>query len=170
MDKLLIYISYDQYDYTNYFNLAINNDLFIEYYSEDKIDDLFKAVSEKENGMKSFELYVVQDENALEWNYLTALQEHGIETHPVNAKAPEQLCQIMSALFGGDYEVKSKENALNKKLINIVYFGNCALQRDNCETGETLRKAEEILNHGGEEMTELARIIEEKYERMDRHE
>ena len=70
----------------------------------------------------------------------------------------------MNALFRGEYKVSSKDDASNKKLINIVYSGYCALQKDSCETGEALRKAEEILNHGGEEMTELARIIEEKYE------
>ncbi|MCI9105723.1 MAG: hypothetical protein HFG57_07160 [Lachnospiraceae bacterium] len=170
MDKLLIYISYAQYDYTNYFNLAINDDLVIEYYSEDKIDDLFEVIIEKENEMKSFEMCVVQDEDALEWDYLMAFQKHGIGTCPVSSKDPEQLCQIMNALFGGEYKVSSKDDASNKKLINIVYSGYCALQKDSCETGEALRKAEEILNHGGEEMTELARIIEEKYERMGRHE
>ena len=34
------------------------------------------------------------------------------------------------------------------------------------EIEKTLVQAEEILKNGGEEMTELARIIKEKYERM----
>lgn len=170
MDKLLIYISYDQYEYTNYFHLAINDDVVIEYRPEEKVDDLFKTIIEEESVNKSFELYIVQDENASEWDYLKAFQEYGIEIHPISNTDTEQLCQVMNTLFDGEYGIGGKDDISNKKLIGILYSGNCVSQRDNCETGETLKQAEEILKRGGEEMTELARIIREKYERMNRHE
>lgn len=170
MDKLLIYISYDQYEYTNYFHLVVNDDVIIEYCSEEKVDRLFEMIIEKENRVKSFELHVIRDENALEWDYHKAFQEHGIEIYTVNSNDPEKICQIMNARFDGKYGVCGKDDATNKKLINILYSGNCVFQKENYETGETLRQAEEILNRGGEEMTELARIIREKYERIDTHE
>ena len=76
----------------------------------------------------------------------------------------------MNVLFDREYEISGKDDVSNKKLINIVYSGNCVLQKDNYKTGEILRQAETILNRGGEEMTELARIIKEKYDRMERYE
>lgn len=170
MDELLVYISYDPYEYTNYFHLAVNNEVVIEYCAEESVDSLFDIITAKESRGKNFKLYVVQDEKALEWDYLRAFQDHGIEMHPVVIdKDSGQLCQIMSALFDGEYGVSGEDDTSNRKLIKIVYVGNCVLQKDTYEADETLRQAEEILNRGGEEMTELARIIREKYERMDRH-
>ncbi len=169
MDKLLIYISYDQYEYANYFHLAVNDNVIIEYYTEEKVDNLFEMIIEKESKVKIFELYVVQDENALEWDYIQKFQDYGIETHPVSNKDSEQLCQIMNTLFDGEYKVSGEDDISDSKPINILYFGNCVLQKDNYETNETLSQTEEIFNCGCGEMTELARIIREKYERMDRH-
>ena len=170
MDKFLIYINYDQFEYINYFHLAINDNLVIEYRPEEKVDDLFETIIEKESVSDSFELCVVQDKDALEWNCFKAFQKYGIETYPKSNKDLEKLCRVMNLLFNGEYVIDGKDYISNKQLINILYFGNCVLQRDNFETGETLKQAEEILKHGGEEMTELARIIREKYERMNRYE
>ena len=170
MDKLLIYMSYDKGEYRNFFHLSVNEDVVIKCCSEEEVDDLFHLIIEKERETKSFELYVVCDQNALEWDYFKAFQKHGIETHPLSSIDPEKLCQIMNVLFDREYEISGKDDVSNKKLINIVYSGNCVLQKDNYKTGEILRQAETILNRGGEEMTELARIIKEKYDRMERYE
>lgn len=169
MDKVLIYISYAQFEYTNYFHLAVNNEVVNEYCSEENVDLLFEKIIEKESNAKTFELFVVQDENALEWDCLEAIQKHGIEIHPLSDKKTDYLCQIMNLLFDGEYGISGKDDVLNKKLIHIVCSGNCFLQKDNCVSDEALKQAEEILKSGGEEMTELARIIKEKYERMNRH-
>lgn len=170
MDKLLIYISYDQYEYTNYFHLAVNANVAVEYCLEEKVDDLFEVIIEKESGEKSFELSVVRDENALEWDYLKAFWEHGVKIRSEISKEPEQLRPVMNVLFDGEYGLSGKDDASNKKLIEVLYSCNCVLKKDNFQTDETLKQVEEILNRGGEEMTELARIIKEKYERIDKHE
>ena len=52
MDKLLIYISYDQYEYANYFHLAVNDNVIIEYYTEKKVDNLFEMIIEKESRVR----------------------------------------------------------------------------------------------------------------------
>ena len=55
--------------------------------------------------------------------------------------------------------------------LNILFYGNVIFENDCGKADETLRQAEEILKYGnGEEKTELARIIREKYERMNKHE
>lgn len=169
MDKVLIYISYDQYEYTNYFHLAVNNEVVKYYCPEENVDILFKEIIEKESFAKTFELSVVQDENASKWDCLEAIQEHGIEIHPLNDINIDYLCQVMNSLFDGEYEISGKDDVFNKKLIHVLCSGTCFLQGDNCVPDEALKQAEAILKSGGEEMTELARIIKEKYERMNRH-
>lgn len=165
----MIYISYDQFEYTNYFHLIVNDKVVTEYCLEENVDTLFKTMIENESIDKTFELFVVQDEKALEWNYLEAIQKHGVEIHPLSNVDSDYICQIMNSLFDNEYEISSKDDVSNKKLIQILCSGNCFLQRDDCVSDEGFRQREEIVKSGDEEITELARIIKEKYERMNRH-
>lgn len=170
MDKFLIYISYDQFEYTNYFHLAVNDEVVVDFCPVERLDDLFKTIIEKGRTVKSFELDVIQDENASEWDCLEAFQEHGIKILSLSNRNPEQLCQRMNQLFDSEYVISGEDYSYDKKFISVLWSGNCVLQSENCEHSETLRQAKEILKHGGEEMTELARIIKEKYERLNKHE
>ena len=47
-----------------------------------------------------------------------------------------------------------------------MFYGKGCLKDYSKSIDETLKQAEDILKHGGDEMTELARIIRDKYERM----
>ena len=96
MDKFLIYISYDQFEYTNYFHLAVNDEVVVDFCPVERLDDLFKTIIEKGRTVKSFELDVIQDENASEWDCLEAFQEHGIKILSLSNRNPEQLCQRMN--------------------------------------------------------------------------
>lgn len=170
MDKLYLYIDYDPSEYTNYFHMAVNDNVVIRYYPEEKEDDMFKTILEKENAVNRFELYIVQSENASEWDYQKAFREHGMELGPMEGCEPGQLCRELNALFDEEYGIRGQDEPSDKKFIQLLYFGSCVLQQVGCELHETLRQAEEILKHGGEEMTELARIIRKKYDRMNAHE
>ena len=76
----------------------------------------------------------------------------------------------MDALFDDEYVISDKDDISDKKSVSILGAGHCFLQREDYEPGESLKQAKEILESGGQEMTELARIIKEKYERMKRNE
>jgi hypothetical protein len=169
MDKILIYINYVSNEYTNYFHLSVNDDVVMKDCPEERVDKLFERMMESVNA-KKFELCVIQDVNASEWDYLKAFQEHGIEICPTSEWDSEKLCQIMDALFDDEYVISDKDDISDKKSVSILGAGHCFLQREDYEPGESLKQAKEILESGGQEMTELARIIKEKYERMKRNE
>ena len=142
MDQLLIYISYDQYEYTNYFRLAMNHEAVIEYCPEEEADRLFNIIIEKECVNKRFQLDVVQDENASKWDYLKVFREYGIEIRQINNPDMEQLCREVNTVFDGGDGIGGKDDIPNKKPISVLYSGNCTLQKDNCKTGEALKQAD----------------------------
>lgn len=165
-----MYISYDQFEYTNYFHLAVNDEVIINFCPVERLDDLFKTIIEKRRTIESFELDVIQDENASEWDYLEAFQQHGFKIRSLSNRNSEQLCHVMNQLFDGKYGISGKDDSYDKKLISVLWSGNCVLPSKNCEHSKMLRQEEEILIRSDEEMTELARIIKEKYERLNKHE
>lgn len=170
MDKILIYIKYNQYDYINYFHLIVNDKVVDGVYLEEEIDTLFKIIIEKEKNGQNFELYIVQDKDASNWDFLKKIQEYGIKIQPLSNKNTNYICEILNSLFDGEYEISDKDNVFNKKIIRVLFSGNCFLKRNECSNDEVLKQAEEILKSGGEERTKLASIIIEKYERMNKHE
>lgn len=168
MNQILIYIGYDQYEYTNYFYLVIN-DNNISCYPVEKIDDLFQTIKENNIINESAELYIIKDKNASEWEYFQSFQEHNINLKELRNGNIEKLCDKMDMLFDNKFEIVDNNNSTDdisdRKTVYLLFSGNCFVQSFNYETGETLRQAEEILKHGEDEMTELARIIKEKYEK-----
>lgn len=169
MDEILIYINYVSDEYTNYFHLSVNEYVVMKDCPEERVDRLFESMMENVNA-KNFELYIIQDVNASGWDYLKAFQEHGIEIYPTRERDSEKLCQVMNELFEDEYGISGKDDTSDKKIVSILCAGQCVLQREDYESSETLKQAKEILESGGQEMTELARIIKEKYERMKRNE
>lgn len=158
LNQIIVYISYDQFEYVNYYHLIYNSDILLEYCPEEKVDDLFQKIDDIKSELNNSEIYIVQDENAFEWNCYELFREHNLELRLSNDNDISQICEIMKLVFQREF--------MPEKL-NILFYGNVVIKDECCETDETLRQAEEILKHGGEEMTELARIIKEKYERMN---
>lgn len=170
MDRFLIYVNYNQDEIANEFYLAFNNDIVIKYCRDEEIDWIFEEIAEKGEACKSFEVYVIKDKEALDWDYLKAFQEHDIRVCKSNNIDKESICQLMNTLFEGEYTINLESDVKDKKLIEIIYTCNGSLlSKEGSENIKIPRQAEEILNHGGEETTELARIIKEKYERMSRN-
>lgn len=169
MDQILIYVSYVQYEYRNYFHLVINTEVVAEYHTEEEVDKLFQSIMDKSNG-RNFELYIVQDRDALAWDYRQAFQEHDMDLRESGDIDPEQLCGVMGQAFESEFEVNATDTDLNKKIISVLFFGECVLQSDNNEPAETPGPPQVILEPGGnKEKTELTQIIEEKHERMNSH-
>lgn len=165
MNRIIVYASYEQFEYVNYYHLINNNELLIEYCPEEKIDDIFQEIANIKSEMNSSEIYIVQDKNATEWDYLELFQKHNIELHTLENYDVTQLYDVLNTVFGREF---NKDNNYVNEKISILFYGNAIFEADECRTDETLRQVEELLKHGGEEMTELARIIKEKYERMNK--
>lgn len=166
MNQIIIYGSYDQDEYTNYYHLINNGEALIEYSEE--IDGLFQQINDTKNEVKSSEIYIVQDENASKWDYLEMFQKYHFELRASSGKDTEQLCNIMNSALERNFKL---DGDCEIEKLNILFYGNVIFENDCGKADETLRQAEEILKYGnGEEKTELARIIREKYERMNKHE
>ena len=157
MDRIIVYVSYDQYEYRNYYHLMNNDDILIEYRSEDELDILFQSIKENKGSANSIEIYIAQDKNALEWDYSGEFQKHHIDLHKKENCDEERVYKIIN-------EVQKKES----EKISILFCGEGVFRSDKCGRDEPNREDEEIQKPDGEEMTELARIIKEKYERMSR--
>lgn len=169
MDRIIVYASYEQYEYVNYYHLINNSEFLIEYCPEEKIDDIFQEIVNIKSGTGSLEIYIVQDENATEWDYFNLFREHNIELHMLDNIDDKQLYDMLNTAFGRKF---STDNDYGCQKLCILFYGNAVLKNNDCginnnKIDDNLRKAEKILRDGSdEEKTEFARIIEEKYERM----
>lgn len=156
MDTVIIYISYDAYEYVNYYHLICNGKKMIEYCPEEKIATIFEKIKENTNNP---ELYIVQGADSTIWNFEEEFAENEIELNNHDKGKNTEIFEIIT-----NCDLSSDDND-----INIVFHGKALFKKDYSCTEETLLQAEEILKNGGEEMTELARIIKQKYERMKRN-
>ena len=78
----------------------------------------------------------------------------------------DELIQRINEVSQWVYDEISKNFEYETDNLNIVFYGKGCLKDYSKSIDETLKQAEDILKHGGDEMTELARIIRDKYERM----
>lgn len=169
MNRIILYASYEQFEYVNYYHLINNNELLIEYCPEEEIDGIFQEIANIKSGIDSSEIYIVQDENATEWDYLKQFKEHNIELQMLDNIDNTRLYDILNTLLRTKF---SMDDDCQK--LCILFYGNAVFESEDCKINKNkiddkLRKAERILKDGTEEeKTEFARIIEEKYERMHR--
>ena len=99
MDRIIVYASYDQSEYVNYYHLIHNDETLIEYCSEEKIDDLFRKINFIISDVKSSEIYIVQDKNASEWDYQKMFRTYNLVLHALDDKDIMLLCNIMNSVF-----------------------------------------------------------------------
>lgn len=165
MDKVLLYICYDPFDYINYYSLAINNQRVCDVVPEERIGEMFDMCDELNISKTDTQWCIVQDEDASHWDYENELQERGYSIKPMSISL-SILTSEMNTLFDNDFVIAPNQDA-EKKCVKILYphpeNDDCV-----CDRGKALNDAESILNNAG--MTELAKIIREKYERMNKHE
>lgn len=158
MDKVIIYISFDSFEFANYYHLIINDEKKWEYCREDELKQMFIMI--KENAF-NFDLYIVKEIDASLWNYIEDFNSHEIELNRVEKYCKDDIIKEINKILC----LEKEENELE-----IVFEGKAFTKKNDIGIQETLNQAEEILKYGGTDMTELARIIKEKYERMNNNE
>ena len=158
MDRALIYIYYDSSAYTYFFSLAINGQRVCEVVPEEQINELFLKCEELKVSKLETEWCIVQDEDAAQWNYEEEITSKGYKVNPWVISL-SNLTTTINNLFDQD---------VTKEKVKVIYPADFAVTDSACDQGNALNDAEKILNNAG--MTELAKIIREKYERMNRHE
>lgn len=166
MDKALIYICYDPFAYTNFFSLAINDQRVCDVVPEERIDELFLKCEELNVSKSETQWCIVQDEDAAQWNYEEELSSKGYKVNPLVVSL-SNLTTNMNNLFDNDFVIAPNQD-MKKKNVKVIYPVDFTADDSVCDQGNALNDAENILNNAG--MTELAKIIREKYERMNKHE
>lgn len=169
MNRIILYASYEQYEYVNYYHLINNNEILLEYCPEERIDDIFQKIDNIKSEINNSEICIVQDENVTEWDYFQLFQNHNVELHTLKNNDATQLRDEVNTVLA---RVFNKDDDCENEKFYILFYGNAVFETDDCRTDEIPRQDEEILKYGEEEieMTELTRIIKEKYERMNNHE
>lgn len=166
MDKALIYICYDPFAYTNFFSLAINDQRVCDVVPEERISELFLKCEELNVSKSETKWCIVQDEDAAQWNYEEEIKSKGYKVNPLVVSL-SNLTTTMNNLFDNDFVIAPNQDVTKKK-VKVIYPVDFTEDDSVCDQGKALNDAENILNNAG--MTELAKIIREKYERMNKHE
>lgn len=165
MDKALIYICYDPFAYTNFFSLSINGQRVCDVIPGERISDLFLKCEELKISKSETKWCIVQDEDAAKWNYEEEIKSRGYDIKPLTLPL-SSLTATMNELFDNDFVIAPNRDETKKK-VKVIYPLEFTEDISVCDQGKALNDAEDILNNAG--MTELARIIREKYERMNKH-
>lgn len=163
MDKVLIYICYDHFAYTNYFSLAINNQRVCDVVPEERINELFLKCEELNISKLETKWCIVQDEDGYQWNYEEEIKSRGYKINPLDISL-SNLLTIINDLFDNDFVIAPNQD-MTKKNVKVIYPVYFAENDYVYNKGKALNDVESILNNAG--MTELAKIIREKYERME---
>lgn len=166
MDEVLIYICYDPFAYTSFYSLAINGQRVCDVVPEERISELFLKCEELNVSKLETKWCIVQDEDAVQWNYEEELKSKGYEVNPLIVSL-SKLTTTMNNLFDNDFVIAPNHDVA-KKNVKLIYPLAFIEDDSVCDQGKALNDAENILNNAG--MTELAKIIREKYERMNKHE
>ena len=141
MEKYLIYIEYSSFEYTNYFTLINHDTKIAEKYPVEKTGELFQMILEKNS---VFELYIVKENDASDWDYEKELQDNQIKT--------------LEQYSENKFSVTDIENLFGKTMCSLLFSGKCCLNGCSASPPPPAKKSEKI--------TGFASVIKEKYERM----
>lgn len=179
MIKSILYISYDRYEYLNYFHLVVNGQKVLQYVPsemETEIDDNLKKKCETDG---EIELCIVKDEEASEWEYQDFFRQNGYKIIGTNDLNTDTMCENMCEFFENDFVIGKEGDSQNKVELKVMFSGKVTITKTSATKEETknllpeqiLKQAERILQSASHrEKTELAQIIQEKYERMSKNE
>ena len=174
MKNVLIYISYDMSEYINYFNMFIDDEIVTRALPIERSDELFDILDEMQISHMGMTLQIVADTNASDWDYKEALKKRGYSLSVITHTDSVHICEVLEETLGVKYCFSDASKETNKDGVKVqfIYPTNTDMVSDIGENDETqilLDKARIVMEKeekDSEGMTELAKIIIEKYERM----
>lgn len=167
MNIVILYYRYDDYDYTNYFSLIIDNELVVNDLPAEKLNEIYDKI--KEN-CGQFVCTLVHDYNAeeSEFDFKSDMNNNGITVHSECTADKEEICSVLSNCLNADFCEYRSDNAADKMHVKIVESLKCTIESSSDSINIPLPK--DIPVEVKDEITELAKIIIEKYERKKAHE
>ena len=166
MSSLLIYISYDRLAYMNYFHLAADN-TFVETYIDEE-QKLLSLVGSQVKEKNDITCCVVKDIEATDWDAAAAFDRERLAIKKQAPSSIDGMLELLEGKFGGNFQFVKMGEDTSGKMLEVICSG--VLSRKAPGMTELLDMAENILSSDSQEKSELAKIIEEKYGRMVRHE
>lgn len=184
MDRFIIYVRYDDYEYISRYYLIYNEQKVIE--DEENKDEVFKKIID----MNKSDLYIsiVQDKECLKWDdYNNDFNEKGFELYPNNE---QQKVNIYETIYNILNIEKKQDLSLDEVKFDIIFSGNLVKKEeinnqeiqksheelsqddktkefsDEIKNKESVNKQEisgQDVKSEDDKMTVLAKIIHEKY-------
>ncbi len=182
MDKLLIYISWDEADWINLFTLCRGGSIIAHNIVPEEIDLIFQPLLQCNRG---FLLDIVAEESASAvWDFEKDFGKRRLrlERRPEpNDAEKEELLDTLRSLFGKEYSLNGSGDSAGITEVSLQFAGKCFPEQQTAGTECRTAGSREEAAAGAapeadgeaappprreEEMTSLAAIIIEKYRRM----
>lgn len=165
-----IYISYDGFDYIDYFHLIIDDEFVLKFVPNEEIDRLFCYLDQMDIKDSDIAWCIAADQDATDWEYEHAFSERGRKINAKDNIDVSHLTKLLKEEFGMDFTFECDENA--DKHLSMYFPKQSKSGRLSVNKEELISKTKEIFDRSAnqEEITEFAKIILEKYERMSQHE
>lgn len=164
MKNGLIYISYAIDEYVNYFHLMIDDEFVLEPIPHENIDKIFCELDQR--GIDDYDITwcIIADQGATDWDYENAFSERGKKINPGFTMDFSHISALLKNEFNMEFTFDKDANA-DKQLCMWFPKQN---EQPPINKNEIVDKTKKILDSADndEEITEFAKIILEKYERM----
>jgi hypothetical protein len=168
MKKVLIYISYDEEEYTNYFHMSIDGSFVENYVPAEDISMIFDRINELTADDSELDWCIAADKNAVLWDYEEEFKKYGHVIHSVSKADVSYICDTLEKKF--NYIFSADEDGDNDITIQVLYpkDSDSSFSEESChDTVDEIDGINKIPEEDDEEkITELAKIIMKKHERI----
>ena len=166
----LIYINYDSYDYVNYFHFMIDDEVVLKYIPIENIDAIFSKLDQMDMKDSDITWCIVADQNATDWEFEKEFSDRGRKIN--SGKTIDLYCisELLKNEFNMEYSFDHDADA--DQYLRLCFPEQEKADRLLIDKEDIIDKTKEIFDRAehDDEITEFARIILEKYERMCGHE
>lgn len=166
MNTVLIYLVYEPSEYDTYVSIAVNNEKKASYIRlADESEQIFDVLNNEDLSDRETEWCVVADLEAKDCDFAELFRSNG---YPMTNRAeigPETICDTMTRVFGGSYCLCDSEEECEpgKRAICIVNAKAYHPEPQKINPDDLAEKP----NSNTIDSTDLARIIIEKYNRIE---
>lgn len=179
MDKVIIYISYDDSRYMNYYHVICNDQKVIEFCPEEKLEMVFSIIKKYINNI---DLCIVKSKTAYTWDFERDFNDNGIALKKDEKYKLNELCTVINQALNIEKTEDELELAFEGRLLlktveeNIEDMEETLVQDEEIQSGTVQNEVtqtdkvqteeiqpERILKSNDEGITEFARIIKQKY-------
>ena len=159
--KGLIYVSYDAYEYMNYFHLVMDEEFVCKGVPDGKTDELFGYLDQENIKDSEIAWCIIADQDATDWEYKNAFAQKGRNIHAQHTIDVFRITELLKKEFFVDFTFDQNEH--EGKLLQMLFPKQGEINREEPAKEKTKpipdRKKQEP------KKTEFSEIIREKLRR-----